>query len=102
MTCPNCGAEINDSAVVCQFCGKEVAKTVYAQPSTKSNKDWLTTLILCWFLGVFGVHRFYVGKTGSGVAQLITGGVCGIWTLVDLIQILLGKFEDAEGKVVSK
>jgi TM2 domain-containing membrane protein YozV len=60
----------------------------------------LTTLLLCWFLGIFGIHRFYTGHTGIGVAQLLTLGGCGIWTLVDLIVIAVGNFKDAQGNVI--
>ncbi len=67
----------------------------------KSSKDWLTTLLLCIFFGGLGVHRFYVGKTGSGVGMLLTGGGCGIWTIVDLISIICGNFTDANGNVIS-
>src|SRR6266700_6973634 len=49
----------------------------YAQ-AMPGSKDWLTTLLLCIFLGVLGVHRFYVGKAGTGVVQLLTAGGCGI------------------------
>ena len=62
------------------------------------QKDWMVTLLLCLFVGVLGVHRFYVGKIGSGVAQLLTMGGCGIWSLIDLVMIITGSFKDAEGR----
>jgi TM2 domain-containing membrane protein YozV len=65
-------------------------------------KSWTTTLILCLFLGTLGVHRFYVGKIGSGVAQLLTGAGCGIWWVVDFIMIATGKFTDAQGRPLAK
>jgi TM2 domain-containing membrane protein YozV len=61
------------------------------------QKSWLVALLLCLFLGSLGAHRFYVGKMGTGVVQLITLGGCGIWALIDLIMIILGKFKDAQG-----
>ena len=67
----------------------------------KSEKDWLTTLLLCLFLGGLGVHRFYVGKTGTGILQLLTVGGCGIWALVDLIMILTGSFTDKDGNPIT-
>ena len=66
----------------------------------KSDKDWLMTLLFSLFLGTLGVHRFYVGKIGTGILQLITLGGCGIWTLIDIIMIVTGKFKDKEGNVV--
>ena len=63
----------------------------------KSDKEWLITLLLNLFLGTLGVHRFYVGKIGTGILQLITLGGCGIWTLIDLIMIVMGKFKDKDG-----
>lgn len=67
----------------------------------KSEKDWLVTLLLCLFLGGIGVHRFYAGKIGTGILQLITLGGCGIWTLIDFIMILTGNFKDNEGYAIT-
>jgi len=61
-------------------------------------KDWLTTLLLAIFLGGLGVHRFYTGHTKVGVIQLLTLGGCGIWALIDIIQIAMGNFRDAQGR----
>lgn len=66
----------------------------------KSEKNWLTSLLLCIFVGSLGVHRFYAGKIGTGILMLITCGGCGIWTLVDLIMIITGKFTDKDGNAI--
>lgn len=66
----------------------------------KSDKEWLVTLLLSLFLGSIGVHRFYVGKIGTGILQLITLGGCGVWSLIDIIMILTGNFKDKDGNVI--
>ncbi len=66
----------------------------------KSEKNFVPALLLCLLLGGFGVHRFYVGKIGTGILMLITLGGLGIWTLIDLIMIAIGKFTDKEGLLI--
>ena len=66
----------------------------------QSDKDWLVTLLLSIFLGSLGIHRFYVGKIGTGILQLLTLGGCGIWSIIDLIMIITGNFKDANGNVI--
>lgn len=66
----------------------------------RSPYNRVVALVLCWFLGVFGVHRFYTGKFLSGVLMLLTGGGFGIWWIYDFIILLLGRFKDSEGRVL--
>lgn len=61
------------------------------------NKSYTAALLLAFFLGGFGIHRFYTGYIGLGILQLITAGGCGIWTLIDFISLCFGKFKDADG-----
>ena len=65
-----------------------------------SEKGFVPTLLLCFFFGVLGVHRFYVGKIGTGILQLLTLGGLGIWALVDFILIVVGSFTDKNGLVI--
>ncbi|HJM63293.1 MAG TPA: TM2 domain-containing protein [Roseibacillus sp.] len=67
-----------------------------------SEKKILPAFLLCFFLGMLGIHRFYVGKAGSGIAQILTLGGLGIWVLVDWIMLLCGSFKDKEGKVLKE
>lgn len=73
-----------------------------AIPYGAQQKDWLTTLLLCIFVGIFGVHRFYTGHIAIGIIQLLTAGGCGIWTLVDLIMIVTDNYKDANGLPLRK
>lgn len=103
MFCKNCGKEIADNALTCPHCGAPVQSTAIhtANPTPgASPKNWLTTLLLCLFLGTLGIHSFYAGKTLIGIIQLFTGGGCGIWTLVDFIMILVGSYKDGEGRPI--
>jgi hypothetical protein len=94
--CYNCKAETNASSPICIKCG------VSLKGENLDGKDWLTTLLLCFFLGYLGIHRFYTGHTAIGVVQLLTLGCCGIWTLIDFIIIIVGNFRDAKGNLLVK
>jgi len=65
-----------------------------------SDRSRLVALLFCVLLGVFGVHRFYVGKIGTGILMLLTLGGVGIWTMIDLILIAVGSFRDKENRRV--
>lgn len=58
--------------------------------SSSGGKSQLTALLLCIFLGGLGIHRFYLGYTWQGIVQLLTLGGLGIWSLIDLIRIIIG------------
>jgi TM2 domain-containing membrane protein YozV len=66
------------------------------------QKSFVVTLLLCLLLGVVGVHRFYVGKVGTGILQIVTLGGLGVWVLVDFIVILTGSFKDKQGRPLGR
>jgi len=94
--CRSCGQVISSLAPACPHCGALTG----ARPANASPKSRLAALLLCFFLGVFGVHRFYVGKIGTGILELITLGGLGIWSLVDFILIAVGAFKDKQGRPI--
>lgn len=99
MFCPKCGREVADDAVVCVGCGRPLKEC----PSCDTGgRDWLTAVLLCLFLGGFGVHRFYTGHTVTGIIQLCTFGGCYIWALIDFVMILTGSFRDSDGRPLVK
>ena len=76
------------------------ASVTPAPAAGTSDKSKITALLLCIFLGGLGVHRFYVGKIGTGIIWLLTGGILGIGWLVDIIMIAVGKFKDKQGNIL--
>lgn len=95
--CQACGAVTNPLAEICIKCGTRLAKGAAVDVSPKSR---LTTTLLAGLLGGFGAHRFYLGKTGTAIAMLLTLGGLGIWALVDLIMAVTGTMKDKEGKLI--
>lgn len=99
--CPNCGKELNENADVCLHCGKVVGKNI----SMDNRKSRLVAGLLGIFLGIFGIHNFYLGYNGKGTAQLlitllsfgILSFVTYIWGLIESILILTGQTTDAFG-----
>ena len=83
-----------------------------------STKNRFTTLMLCWFLGFFGVHRLYAGKIGSGFLMaygsivttliLLVNVPIGLMCLIamfgiivnDFVVIAFGQFSDCYGKCI--
>lgn len=106
--CSHCGRVINKEAVICPLCGCQVgqfqqtfqqpsvvinnsnniAAPIYPQQQYGRRKDKWVAVVLCFFLGILGVHRFYEGKIGSGLLYMFTGGLFGIGALVDFIILL--------------
>ena len=109
--CKYCASVIDVDSVVCVHCGKQVEelKGSSSQPNIVINNDnnnvntntnnvgagrlgreknkWVA-LLLCFFLGVFGIHRFYEGKIVTGILWMLTLGLFGVGTLIDFIILL--------------
>lgn len=67
-----------------------------SQPEVPSKRSRGVALGLGFFGGVFGLHRFYVGKIGTGIAMLCTFGGLGVWWLYDIVLLAAGEFRDAD------
>lgn len=118
--CNHCGEQIDTDCVVCPKCGKQVEKLensgagVVINNTAQANvvnsgfstgvspKSKIVALILAILLGYLGIHRFYVGKIGTGIIWLFTGGCFGIGWLYDIIKIATGTFKDGTGMVISQ
>jgi len=72
------------------------------QPEQVSTRKILPALLLCFFCGIFGTHRFYVGKFGSGILQMLTLGGLLFWVLFDMVIIITGHFTDVDGATLKQ
>jgi len=96
--CRTCGESIRAAAEICPKCG--VRQTSAPAAIGSSEKSFVAMLILCFVFGIYGVHRFYAGKPGTGIVMLFTLGGLGIWTLIDFIKIATSNFTDGDGNKI--
>ncbi|SRR5581483_4024081 len=73
-----------------------------SDPASGSSRRVQPLVLLHHFLGIFGAHRFYAGKVGTGILQLVTFGGFGIWTFIDFFLIFCNAFTDGDGKVINE
>jgi TM2 domain-containing membrane protein YozV len=97
--CASCGAIIKKAAEICPKCGvrQKGSPILYGLSS-----NWLALVLISFFIGAWGVDRFFVGKIGTGLLKLFTCGGAGIWWLIDLILILTENFEDSSGNIIRR
>lgn len=76
---------------------KKLEKQEKKEEAANGSKSLIAALLLCFFVGIFGIHRFYMGYYGIGFLQLITLGFFGIWTLIDFILLLVGELQPKNG-----
>ena len=96
--CSSCGAIIKKEAEICPKCG--VRQKEHSKNTSGKNKTTALILSLLGFVCIAGIHRFYVGKIGTGILWLFTIGFFGVGTLVDLIMIASGSFKDKDGNIL--
>lgn len=96
--CFSCGQTIDSRSELCPSCG-------VPQPDAPINKSisskWIAALLLSIIFGVFGIHRFFLGRIGTGLLMLFTAGGLGIWYVVDIILVITGNLKDQNGNLVT-
>ncbi len=127
MKCASCGASCSPTTKRCEYCGSYLEVTpppsshnryapltptyapryqqvtyVHTQDQTCAPQSRLVALLLCLFGGTMGLHRFYVGKIGTGIVYLCSWGCMGIGVVIDLISIVSGTFTNKQGRPLRK
>ena len=95
--CKNCGKPVNEGAAVCLSCGCKIEDEKKNEAAGNLNgQDKMTMVLICLFLGGFGVHNFMMGEKKKGIMKIILTfccGIGGILALIDLIKLLTDKYE---------
>lgn len=94
-------AKVIKSETLVQHMNSNYPVQVKTVPGVFSKREWLTALLLSFFLGALGIDRFYLGYNGMGIGKLLTFGGCGIWALIDFILVAMKNVDDADGLPLS-
>ena len=70
---------------------KKLVKSTKKEPVSGNEKT--VALVLLLLVGVLGIHKFYLGQIGAGILYLLTGGLCGIGLIIDLVKLLTNTYE---------
>lgn len=125
MKCPNCGGPCSNEDRFCAYCKTKLdpyatipeakqeihihyhqehrpepevlLEKIYVPKEKTSSKNRIVALLLCVFLGIFGAHKFYLGKFGVGLVYIFTYGLFGIGWLIDLVTLIAGNPLDKKG-----
>jgi len=117
-----CGKETTENQAFCGSCGAPLSDTARQSAPIAaagiSPKSRLATSLLAYFLGYFGAHRFYIGKTGTATVMLVLGIVgiplcfvlvgipivigVAVWQLIDFVFAVAGKMRDSNGLLIEK
>jgi len=67
-----------------------------------SDKSMVPAALLCFFLGILGIHRFYIGRWKTAILMILTLGGLGIWQIIDLVRIITGGLTDSQGRTLQR